>query len=170
MPRPVVIVPYDPDWPRIYEGESDLIRGAVGGIIRSLEHVGSTSVPGLWAKPIIDIIAGVTDTESAERCRFSLHDFGYDTPHPVTIPTGTTASGRPTIARVSTSTWSRKGVPITSNILSLRLATYHPIDTETYKNLKISLSEKFWNDRVVYTEAKTDFINGVVKKAEKIRA
>ena len=82
MPRPVVIVPYDPDWPRIYEGESDLIRGAVGGIIRSLEHVGNTSVPGLWAKPIIDIIAGVTDTESAERCRFSLHDFGYDDASP----------------------------------------------------------------------------------------
>jgi GrpB-like predicted nucleotidyltransferase (UPF0157 family) len=55
MPGPVVIVPYNPSWPRVYEEESKLIRGAVGGIVLSLEHVGSTSVPGLWAKPIIDI-------------------------------------------------------------------------------------------------------------------
>jgi len=59
MPQPVVIVPYDMNWPWIYEEEKRLVLGGVRQIVRSLEHIGSTSVPGLCAKPIVDILAGV---------------------------------------------------------------------------------------------------------------
>ena len=78
MPRPVIIVPYNQDWPRIYEKERKLILGATGGIIRSLEHIGSTSIPGLWSKPIIDIIAGVNNLKSAEECRNILKTLRYE--------------------------------------------------------------------------------------------
>ena len=58
----IVLVPYDPEWPRLYEREAVRIRAALGDRALALEHAGSTSVPGLSAKPKIDIVLGVADT------------------------------------------------------------------------------------------------------------
>ena len=78
MPQPVVIVPYDMNWPWIYEEEKRFVLGGVRQIVRSLEHIGSTSVPGLCAKPIVDILAGVDGPGDAEHCRVLLLPFGYE--------------------------------------------------------------------------------------------
>ena len=61
---PIVLVDYDPEWPTLYAREEARIRGALGDRVVAIEHTGSTSVPGLAAKPIIDItllVADVTD-------------------------------------------------------------------------------------------------------------
>ena len=62
---PVVIVPYDPDWPRQFERERTLLT-TVFGSDAVIEHVGSTSVPGVGAKPIIDAMVGLRDLAEAE--------------------------------------------------------------------------------------------------------
>jgi GrpB-like predicted nucleotidyltransferase (UPF0157 family) len=59
---PVTLVDYDPAWPSLFEREATRIRAALGDRVRSLEHVGSTSVPGLAAKPIIDMVLAVRDS------------------------------------------------------------------------------------------------------------
>ena len=58
---PILLVPYDPEWPALYEREATRIRSILGDRVRLLEHAGSTSVPGLPAKPIIDIVLAVGD-------------------------------------------------------------------------------------------------------------
>lgn len=58
---PVVLVPYDPNWPAMFEAEAAHVRRALGDKALVLEHVGSTSVPGLLAKPCIDMVLGVAD-------------------------------------------------------------------------------------------------------------
>jgi GrpB-like predicted nucleotidyltransferase (UPF0157 family) len=58
----IQLAPYDPDWPRLYEREAARIRAALGERAIVLEHAGSTSIPGLSAKPRIDIILGVADS------------------------------------------------------------------------------------------------------------
>jgi GrpB-like predicted nucleotidyltransferase (UPF0157 family) len=58
----IYLAPYDPEWPRLYEREAVRIRAALGERAIVLEHAGSTSVPGLSAKPRIDIILGVADS------------------------------------------------------------------------------------------------------------
>ena len=58
---PIHLAEYDPRWPALYEREADRIRGLLGERVLLLEHAGSTSVPGLPAKPIIDIVLGVAD-------------------------------------------------------------------------------------------------------------
>ena len=58
----VVLVEYDPKWPALYRREEDRIRAALGDQVQLIEHVGSTSVPGLAAKPRIDILLVVTDS------------------------------------------------------------------------------------------------------------
>jgi len=59
---PIYLADYDPSWPVLYEREAARIRGVLGDRVLTLEHVGSTSVPGLPAKPIIDILLAVPDS------------------------------------------------------------------------------------------------------------
>jgi len=63
---PVIIHPYNPLWPRIYEEEKQVIGISVGQRLLCIEHIGSSSVPGLSGKNIIDILAGVADREAAD--------------------------------------------------------------------------------------------------------
>jgi GNAT superfamily N-acetyltransferase len=66
--RKVEIVDYDPTWPEMYGNEKTLILSVVGHIITAIEHVGSTAVPSLGAKPTIDIMVAVHRLSDAERC------------------------------------------------------------------------------------------------------
>ena len=74
---PVRLVDYDPDWPRLYAREGQRIRGALGNRVVALEHVGSTSVPGLAAKPIIDILLVVADSADEAAYVPQLEGAGY---------------------------------------------------------------------------------------------
>ena len=59
MPEPIIIVEYNPDWPQEFEKEASKILHATGHKFVAVEHIGSTAVPGLGAKPIIDMMAAV---------------------------------------------------------------------------------------------------------------
>ena len=56
MPQHVTVTAYDPRWPQLYEREAAAISAALGGALSAIHHIGSTAVPGLAAKPIIDIM------------------------------------------------------------------------------------------------------------------
>jgi len=165
MPRPVVIAPYDPEWPRVYEVERKLIHGAVGGIIRSIEHIGSTSVPGLWAKPIIDIIAGVEGPVDAEGCKELLQHIGYDDASSGDNPDWYYCLGKGPHSPGFHLHLVREGSPHhLKHVLFRDWLRTNPADAEAYRDLKIALSEKYRNDRVAYTDNKTEYIDGIVKK------
>ena len=68
---------YDPEWPRLFEREAIRIREALGGRARAVEHVGSTSVPGLAAKPVIDIVVVVDDSADESAYVADLEAHGY---------------------------------------------------------------------------------------------
>jgi GrpB-like predicted nucleotidyltransferase (UPF0157 family) len=69
LTQPIEIVDYDPSWPRSFEAEAALLAEALGDrVVGDIHHVGSTAVPGLGAKPIIDILAGVRDLSEAREC------------------------------------------------------------------------------------------------------
>ena len=78
MPAPVIIVEYDPRWPTLYEEERERILRAVGDLVVAIEHVGSTAVPNLGGKPIIDIMPAVRRLEDAELCVEPLGGIGYE--------------------------------------------------------------------------------------------
>jgi GrpB-like predicted nucleotidyltransferase (UPF0157 family) len=73
----IVIVPYDPAWPVMFAAESARLRRALGDLALRIEHVGSTSVPGLATKPVIDIQVSVASLEGPERYRTWLAELGY---------------------------------------------------------------------------------------------
>ena len=74
---PITLADYDPDWPVLFAREAARIRAALGGSAIRVEHVGSTSVPGLAAKPIIDILLAVTDSSDEQAYVPALEAAGY---------------------------------------------------------------------------------------------
>jgi GrpB-like predicted nucleotidyltransferase (UPF0157 family) len=75
---PLEVVDYDVDWPRRYEAEADLLRAALGADLVAIEHMGSTAVPGLAAKPVIDISVGLRRAELSADAIAALERQGYE--------------------------------------------------------------------------------------------
>jgi len=73
----VILEDYNPSWPKLYEQEKELILITCGDKIHSIEHIGSTSVPGLGAKPIIDILLGVTELQHIIDLIPAIESLGY---------------------------------------------------------------------------------------------
>jgi GrpB-like predicted nucleotidyltransferase (UPF0157 family) len=75
-PIPVILVPYDPDWPRLANVQAERLR-VLGPVLLAVHHIGSTSVPGLAAKPIIDLLPVVRDVAELDRKRARIEPLGY---------------------------------------------------------------------------------------------
>ncbi|MGC9322499.1 MAG: GrpB family protein, partial [Kosmotogaceae bacterium] len=75
--KPVIVTEYDPSWPELFRREAELIYVALEGVGISIEHIGSTAVPGLQAKPVIDIMIGVSSLEQADSCVPFIERTGY---------------------------------------------------------------------------------------------
>jgi len=80
----VKLVPYSPEWPRLFAQEERLLRAAIGAYVVDIQHVGSTAIPGMEAKPIIDIAVALRRLEDVEKCIEPLERLGYeyDEEHP----------------------------------------------------------------------------------------
>ena len=74
----VLVVPYDPAWPREFESEASRIAEALKNVASAVHHIGSTSIPGSPAKPIIDMLVEVTDLPSLERRTVAIERLGYE--------------------------------------------------------------------------------------------
>jgi len=73
-----LLVDYDPEWPSLFDAERDRLQTVLLSIPRGIEHYGSTAVPGLRAKPIIDILVGILPLDDWVRCKQPLESLGYD--------------------------------------------------------------------------------------------
>jgi GrpB-like predicted nucleotidyltransferase (UPF0157 family) len=81
----IAVVQYDPEWPRLFQSECALLEGVLAPWLEGgIHHVGSTAVPGLAAKPLIDMIAGVRDLDEAQAAFEPLAEQSYR--HDPTVP------------------------------------------------------------------------------------
>jgi GrpB-like predicted nucleotidyltransferase (UPF0157 family) len=167
MPRPVTIVDYDPQWPILYEEERRSVLEVAGEKILDIEHIGSTAVPDLCSKPIVDIMAGVGGEADADECVRLVATIGYDdvTPEPETqdwyycLGKGFHSVGYHLhLVRHGSEFWER-------HILFRDYLRAHPEMAREYDVLKRGLALEYGSDRLGYTEAKTSFIESVVSRA-----
>ena len=167
---PVVVVPYDPCWPTLFEGEQARIELAIGPWVEEIEHIGSTAVPGLAAKPVIDIMVGVGSLKDSSAFVWRLKAIGYEylpeleRQMPSRRYFRKLRGGRRThqihlVERSNSEWWDR-------HVLFRDYLRRHPEVAEEYARLKHELSSRFRDDRTAYTEAKTTFIREVVRHAE----
>jgi GrpB-like predicted nucleotidyltransferase (UPF0157 family) len=162
---PVYIVDYDPRWPTHYEEESESILATMGSRIIQIDHIGSTSVPGLGAKPIIDILAGMESQEVADASLAELAGIGYVdvTPEPEE-PDWFYCLGKPPhsvgyhlhLMKHGTDFWRM-------HIVFRDILRANPRVAGQYLELKQALAKTHRNDRLAYTNAKAGFIEGVLR-------
>lgn len=165
----IVIVPYNELWPEKFAREREAILRAVGDIAVDVQHVGSTSVPGLAAKPTIDIAVGVRTMGEARAAIEPLFALGYakgvehfpdwryfdredherfENIHLHMVPFGGDR-------------WNRY-------LLFRNHLREHPEDAAAYEKLKRSLAAEFGNDRIGYVESKTEFVNAILSRARAV--
>jgi GrpB-like predicted nucleotidyltransferase (UPF0157 family) len=168
---PIVVVPYDHAWPSLYEEERARIERAIGPWVERIEHVGSTAVPGLAAKPVIDIMVGVKSLDDSAILVERLEGIGYEyVPEfervlPFRRYFRKMRVERRThqihlVERSNTEWWDR-------HLLFRDSLRADPEIAGEYAHLKYELSERFGEDREAYTDAKTHFISEVVLRAQK---
>jgi GrpB-like predicted nucleotidyltransferase (UPF0157 family) len=161
--EPVRIVPYDPRWPARFEREATLLQEAIGPwIVDRIHHIGSTAVPGLDAKPVIDIMVGVVDLEGSRQCFEPLARNGYQ--HAPFRAEEMHWFCKP---RPGRRTHHLHLVPVDSAPYRDKLAFRDRLreDSRTaaaYAELKQELAGRFPRDREAYTDAKAAFIVSVL--------
>jgi len=157
VPDPIVIVDYDPEWQAEFERLRARAARAVGEVAVSIEHVGSTAVPGLAAKPVIDLVVVVRPGEVGAAIE-RLAAIGYVHQGDRGVE-GREAFGVPTGERRH----HLYVCPEDSGELRAQLAFRDRLRSEpelasAYADLKQELAIRFRDDREAYTEAKTEFV------------
>jgi GrpB-like predicted nucleotidyltransferase (UPF0157 family) len=165
--NPVVIQDYDPRWPQLFETLRSRIEAVIQGMVAAIEHVGSTAVPGLPAKPIIDMDALLIPATDLSLVILKLASAGYEHRCDLGV-VGREAFRTPPNDLPHHLCVCPSGSPECSRHISFRdyLRT-HPVDANRYASLKRELVRKFGNDREAYTQAKSEFITEILRRAEK---
>ncbi|MFL6136466.1 MAG: GrpB family protein [Frankiaceae bacterium] len=161
---PIPLAEPDPEWPRLFEREAARIRTALGGAALLVEHVGSTSVPGLVAKPIIDILLVVPDSADEPAYLPALEAAGY-------------------VLRIREPDWHEhrllKGPDTNVNLHVLsagsaeadRMLRFRdhlrssPADLERYASVKRELAKRTWRHVQHYADAKTAVVTEILQRA-----
>ncbi len=172
----VALVPYDSRWPELFREEKDhLLSCLPKDLLGRIEHFGSTAVPGLIAKPIVDLLVEVTDLQAAKiQIAPVLEAQGYDyfwrPTHGDDGPpfyawfikrdpgTGVRTHHLHMVESHFVEHWDR--------LLFRDYLIAHPAVAKEYESLKVHLSSVFPKDRVAYTRGKTEFVVQVTERAK----
>jgi GrpB-like predicted nucleotidyltransferase (UPF0157 family) len=160
----ILIVDYDPLWPELFRREAARIWGVLGRRALQIEHVGSTSVPGLVAKPIIDMLVVVTDSADEQAYVPAMEEAGY-------------------LLRIRETNWHEHrmfkgpdteinlhvfsvGCPEVGRMLMFRDWLRHgAADRDLYARAKLDLAERDWKYVQNYADAKTGVIEEIIARA-----
>lgn len=165
MSEVVEVVPYREEWPSLFEEKGKRLRDALGELAIRIDHVGSTSIPGLAAKPVIDIQISVASFEPMEplieRMRVAGYLYRFDNPD------RSKRYFRELPGELRTHVHVRR-VGSWPEQLTLLFRDYlraHPAACEEYAALKFRLAEEYRENRQQYVDAKSPFIWRVIQEA-----
>jgi GrpB-like predicted nucleotidyltransferase (UPF0157 family) len=170
----VVIVPYNPEWPRMFELEKNhLLSCLPRKLVKRIEHFGSTAIPDLSAKPIIDILVEVASLEETKNKivpiltgqgyeYFWRPTWGDDTPPFYAWFIKRNSQGK----RTHHIHMVEKGFEHWDRLMFRDYLIEYPDIAKEYQTLKLRSANDFPNDRVAYTNAKTEFIVKITRLAK----
>jgi GrpB-like predicted nucleotidyltransferase (UPF0157 family) len=164
LSKPIELVEYDEAWPELFRREADRIRSALGGRPLQIEHIGSTSVPGLAAKPIIDIVLVVADSADENSYVPALEATGYvlRIREPEWYEHRVLKATDPSVNMHVFS----KDCPEIDRMLLLRdWLRGNAADRELYERAKRELAQKDWKYVQNYADAKTTVVEEIIGRA-----
>lgn len=167
MIRKVEVVPHNPNWLNLFETESKQIAIALGENVIEINHVGSTSIETIYAKPIIDILVEVKSIAQVDDQNSSMQLFGYQCMGEFGIE-GRRFFLKDNLAGIRTHhvhVFEADSSQITRHLAFRDYLDTHLEDAESYSILKRSLADKYPNDIERYMDGKHDLIQEIDRKA-----
>lgn len=165
-PEPITVVDYDPHWPALFETLRAEVAGALGDLALAIEHVGSTAVPGLASKPIIDIGVLLRSAADLDLAIERLAAVGYKHRGDLGVP-GREAFAVPTGApRHHLYVCPPDSTEYLRHVAFRDYLRSHGEAAKAYGELKRSLAMRFRDDREAYNVAKREFVESVLRAAE----
>lgn len=168
MAQLIVIVDYDPNWPRVFAELRAGVVAALGGLAVAVEHVGSTAVPGLPAKPIIDLDVVIPTAATLPAVIERLAAIGYVHEGDLGIPSRDAFKSPPGAP------WHHLYVCASDNEelrRHLHFRDYlraHPAETRAYGEVKRAAARRAGDDRDVYAQAKNAFVAAILDRASRV--
>jgi GrpB-like predicted nucleotidyltransferase (UPF0157 family) len=166
--KDIFIVPYDATWPRLFEEEAPRVRRALGTAVVTIEHIGSTAVPGLAAKPIVDILVGLRALSLTDAQTAAMERAGYEFRGEAGVP------GRLHFHRLSAGRHlfnvhivEHGGAHWRNNLLFRNYLRNQSEEARQYVALKRREAAKHPRDIWAYSEGKRAFIEALIKKARR---
>ncbi len=160
-PGIVKLLSYEEQWQSLFEEEKKCLQAVVGNYVLDIQHVGSTSIPGMSAKPIIDIAIAVNNFEEATICIAPIEQLGYVYRGENGIPRrhyfrkGDPRTHHLHMCEVTSREWANQ-------ILFRDYLSQHPEKAEEYKSLKKKLAQQYDKDRESYLKEKAPFIEEIL--------
>ena len=164
----ITVHDYDPGWPNRFGEERRCLLGALGSIVVGIEHTGSTAVPGLEAKPIIDISVSVSQLPLEERHVAALQEIGYEYLAECGVPGRLYFRKREPhgfnvyVLQQESSLWDH-------NLLFRDYLQAHPDEARRYGSLKRKIARQAPHDLRLYTDRKGRFICRTLERAREWR-
>ncbi|MEE8390599.1 MAG: GrpB family protein, partial [Anaerolineae bacterium] len=157
----VELVSYDPNWPAQYESEKAHIQAVLGDLAVGIYHIGSTAVPGLAAKPVIDILVTVRRLQDATACVAPLQTLDYTfVDYPQNIDRRFFRKGTPRTHHLHIV--EQGGASMIEHLAFRDALRADPELVQRYAELKAKLAIRFKNERAKYSDSKTAFVESVI--------
>ena len=163
----VIVAPPDPAWPDAFDAASREIVGAMGANLLAVHHIGSTAIPGIWAKPVIDLLPVVRDLARVEEHVAAMRALGYEAMGEFGIP-GRRYFRRegPNGLRTQNVHAFEHGSQHVARHLAFRdFMRAHPDVARQYSDLKRQLAERYPHDIEGYMDGKDAFIKQMEARA-----
>jgi len=163
----VEVVPPNPDWPQQFAQAAQEIAAALGDRVVQIHHIGSTSIPGIYAKPVIDLLVEVDDINAVDAHNESLAAIGYEAMGEFGIP-GRRYFRRDNAAGFRTHnahTFATASPEIARHLTFRDYMIAHPDHAQTYSELKQKLAAQFPTDIEGYMDGKDSFIKAMDQQA-----
>lgn len=159
--REIAIVDYDPAWPGKFERERDRVGRTLGPGALRVEHIGSTAVPGLAAKPIIDLLVTVENPDDDAALVPSLESAGYE----LRVREPGHRMFRTPARDIHLHVWADNDPEVERCLVFRDQLRHSPQDRAIYERLKRDLARREWSDMNEYADAKSEVIAAIVAKA-----
>jgi GrpB-like predicted nucleotidyltransferase (UPF0157 family) len=150
----------DQRWPELFRAERERLMAAIGPLVTGIEHFGSTSIPGIKAKPILDILVGLKRFEDGTKLIEPLAGLGYDYVGTEMVPNDH-LFGRGVVRTVLLHAVEDGGYHWRRNLRFRDRLRAEPGLAADYEALKVELAERFADKRAEYTAAKKAFIDSI---------
>ena len=162
----VRLAPHEPAWAGRFAREAARIRAGLGADALAVEHMGSTAIPGIAAKPVLDLTVAVRGLLPVAPWVPRLAEIGYEhVPENAMPDREFFALGTPTVRTHHLSLVEADSARWHRHLLFRDYLRAHPDEAAAYERVKRALAERFPDDRASYTAGKHDFIEAVVARA-----